>query len=94
MAAISPDEALEVLQELTKDPRIRKRAQALALAMVGDVDPDAVAEEVFYELDSIAVEDVWDNSGSTRDGYVDSGEYAWELFAKALGPFAEFGMET
>jgi hypothetical protein len=89
LAAISPDEALEVLQELTKDPRIRKRAQALALAMVGDVDPDAVAEEVFYELDSIAVEDVWDNSGATRDGYVDSGEYAWELFAKALGPFEE-----
>jgi hypothetical protein len=26
------------------------------------------------------VEDVWDNSGATRDGYVDPGEYAWQLF--------------
>lgn len=89
LAAISPNEALEVLQELAKDPRIRKRAEAVAFAMVGDVDIDAVAEEVSWALDSIAVEDVWDNSGSTRDGYVDSGEYAWELFAKALEPFEE-----
>jgi len=76
-----------VLKELAKDPRIRKRAEAVALAMVGDVDMDAVAEEVSWALDSIAVEDVWDNSGGTRDGYVDPGEYAWELFANALEPF-------
>lgn len=55
--------------------------------MVGDVDLDAAAEEVFYELDSVAVEDVWDNSGATRDGYVEPGEYAWDLFANALEPF-------
>lgn len=87
MAAISPNEALAVLNELMKDPQIRKRAAAVALAVVGDVDIDAVAEEVFYELDSIAVEDVWDNSGATRDGYVEPGECAWDLFANALETF-------
>ena len=50
---------------------------------------DAVAEDVFYELDSIAVEDVWDNSGATRDGYVEPGEYACQLFENALQPFEE-----
>ena len=89
LAAISPDEALAVLNQLTKDPQIRKMAEEIALAVVGDVDVDAVAEEVFYELDSIAVEDVWDNSGSTRDGYVEPGEYAWQLFENALEPFEE-----
>ena len=89
LAAISPDEAVVVLNELVKDPRIRKRAEEIALAVVSDVDVDAVAEEVFYELDSIAVEDVWDNSGATRDGYVDPGEYAWQLFEDALEPFEQ-----
>ena len=89
LAAISPDEAVVVLNELVKDPRIRKRAEEIALAVVSDVDIDAVAEEVFYELDSIAVEDVWDNSGATRDGYIDPGEYAWELFEDALEPFEQ-----
>ncbi len=89
LAAISPNEARAVLKELAKDPQIRKKAEAVALAVVGDVDVDEVAEEVSWALDSIAVEDVWDNSGPSRDGYVDSGEYAWELFAKALEPFEE-----
>ncbi|MBU2574298.1 MAG: hypothetical protein KKH28_09510 [Elusimicrobia bacterium] len=89
LAAVSPEEALAVLNELTKDPRIRKRAEEVALAVVGDVDIDTVAEEVFYELDSIAVEDVWDNSGATRDGYVEPGEYAWQLFENALKLFEE-----
>ena len=86
LGAISPTEALAVLNELTKDPQIRKRAEAIALAVVGDVDIEAIAEVVFCELDSIAVEDVWDNSGATRDGYVEPGEYAWQLFEDALEP--------
>ncbi len=89
LAAISPNEALAVLNELTKDPRIRKRAEAVSLAVVGDGDPDAVDEEVFYALNSIPVEDVWGNSGTTRDGYVEPVECAWNLFADALKPFEE-----
>ncbi|MFH1549010.1 MAG: hypothetical protein ABIH04_00465 [Planctomycetota bacterium] len=87
LAALSPEEALAVLNELAKEPQIRKKAEEVTLAMMEDVDIDSVAEEVFYQLDSIAVEDVWDNSGSTRDGYVEPGEYAWELFKDALKPF-------
>jgi hypothetical protein len=89
LAVISPDQAVVVLNELAKDPRIRKRAEEIALAMVSDVDIDSVAEDVFYELDSIAVENVWDNSGASRDGYVDPGEYAWQLFEDALEPFEQ-----
>jgi hypothetical protein len=89
LAVISPDQAVVVLNELVKDPQIRKRAEEIALAVVSDVDIDSVAEDVFYELDSIAVKDVWDNSGATRDGYVDPGEYAWQLFEDALEPFEQ-----
>lgn len=87
LEVISPQEALSVLNQLTKDPQICKRAEEIALAVVGDVDVDTIAEEVFFELDSIAVEDVWDNSGSTRDGYVEPGDCAWQFFEDALEPF-------
>jgi len=89
LALISPDEAVVVLNELVKDPEIRKRAEEIAFAVVSDVDIDTVAEDVFCELDSIAVEDVWDHSGATGDGYVDPGEYAWQLFEDALEPFVQ-----
>ena len=50
LAAISPDEALEVLNQLAKDAQIRQRAEEIALAVVGDVDVDAVADDVFDAL--------------------------------------------
>ena len=58
---ITPDQALIVLRELAaQTPEINKKVQAIALKLVDDVDVEGVAEEVFWELDSIAVEDVWD----------------------------------
>jgi hypothetical protein len=87
---LSPEQAATVLDRLAaSDPEIRKKAREIALELVGDVDVEELAEAVYWELDSIAVEDVWDNSGPTRDGYVDPGDYAWQLFEEALEPFVE-----
>jgi hypothetical protein len=85
---LSPGEAQAVLKELVaSDSKIRKKAEEIAIAIFRDVDLDEIAQEVFWELDSIAVEDVWDNSGRRRDGYVDPGVCAWNLFEEALEPF-------
>ena len=85
---LSPQEALVVLRELAASgPRVRKKAEEIALKVIGDVDVDEVAEELLWELDSIPVEDVWDNSGRTRHGYVDPTECACQLFEDALHPF-------
>lgn len=35
------------------------------------------------------MEEVWDRSGSTRHGYVDPVEAAWEIFEETLQPFLE-----
>ena len=48
---------------------------------------DEISEDVYFELNSLDVEDVWDHSGSTRYGYIDPNEYAWELFEETLAPF-------
>ena len=44
LGAISPAEALAVLNELTKDPQIRKRAEAIALAVVREIAIEAIAK--------------------------------------------------
>lgn len=90
LQSISADEALSVLHQLVAtSPAIRKKVEEIALTLLADVDVEDVADEVLWELESLVVEDVWDQSGSTRDGYVDPGDYAWQMFEDVLAPFLE-----
>jgi hypothetical protein len=89
LESIGPDEALAVLKELTKEAEIRKKAEKIALEIISTVDVEDVAEQVVWELDSLIVEDVWDKSGSTRDGYIDPGDCAWRMFEEAIEPFLQ-----
>ncbi|MBI5183525.1 MAG: hypothetical protein HY999_04105 [Nitrospinae bacterium] len=85
---ISPNDAFVILKILAKeDTNIAKRIEQLAIDYLGNVDIEDVAEEVYWELNGIEVEEVWDRSGSTRDGYIDPGDMAYEMFEEALEPF-------
>ncbi|MBI4309581.1 MAG: calcium-binding protein [Candidatus Omnitrophica bacterium] len=46
-----------------------------------------LAEEVFSELDGLEVEELWDRSGPSREGYSDPGEMAYEMLEEVLEPF-------
>jgi len=82
--------AYDILKRLAdEDTNISKRIEELALEYLIEVDPDNIAESVFYDLNSLEVEDVWDNSGSTRYGYVDPYELASEMFEEALEPYID-----
>lgn len=87
LGMLSRDEQAEIFRQLIKTPTIKKKAQELASAMMEDVSVDSVAEEVYCALDDLEVEEVWDNSGKRRDGYVDPNDYAWEMAEVAVGPF-------
>ncbi len=88
--AISADDAYQILQKLANEnPVVAKRIEEIAEVSLRGVDIEDVADDVYYDLNSLEVEDVWDNSGSTRDGYVDPTEYAWEMFEEALEPYME-----
>ncbi len=87
---VSTEHANEILQRLAdEDAKISKRIQELALEYLTEVDPDDIAENVFCDLDILNVEDVWKNSGSTRYGYVDPYELAFEMFEEALEPYID-----
>ena len=88
--AISSDDAFDILRLLAKeDQKIAKRIEQIAMEYLESVDIEDIAFEVYYALDHIEVEEVWDHSGNTRDGYVDPTEMAWQIFEEALEPFRE-----
>ena len=87
---ITPEDALAILHILaTEDEAIAAKIERVALEHLKGVDIDDIAESVFYDLDTLAVEEVWDHSGCTRDGYVDPGDMAWQMFEDALEPYMD-----
>ncbi len=52
-------------------------------------DINAIAYSVYDDLEFIDIENVWDNSGSTRDGYVDPYEYAYSLYEDTLKEYLD-----
>ncbi|MBC8344157.1 MAG: hypothetical protein H8E61_09265 [Bacteroidetes bacterium] len=87
---ITTDDGLVILQRLAEeDASLLKRIEHAALEYFKEVIIEDVAGGVFWELDSLEVEEIWDNSGPTRDGYVDSGEKAYEMFEDAIEPYLD-----
>lgn len=85
---ITPDNALLVLKILAnEDKKIGKRIQQIATQLITSVDLEEVANNLFSELDSLEVEDLWDQSGSTRYGYVEPCDKAYEMMEDVLKPF-------
>lgn len=51
---ISPDEALEILRQITKkDKNLKKKIIELAEDLIRDVDVDGICEAVFDALESV-----------------------------------------
>ena len=77
--ALSREASIEILLELCKDNALAERIVAMVKSDLSDVDADEVADKVFRSLNSIQVEDLWDNSGKTRWGYHEPTEVAFEM---------------
>lgn len=89
-AEISADDAFAILSRLAKeDPKIANRIEQIAIDYLSDVDIEDIASQVYFELDSIEVEELWDRSGRTRNGYVEPDEMAFQMFEEALEPFID-----
>ena len=64
---ISADDAFAILRRLAKeDPKVANRIEQIAIEYLSDVDIEAIASQVYFDLDSIDVEEVWNRSGRTR----------------------------
>ena len=77
----------KILKQLCEDENIAKLVSTMAKAKLSKVNSEEIAEEVFDSLNSIDVEDLWDNSGKTRYGYNDPGEVAFEMVENEVRPY-------
>jgi len=90
LESLTGDDALAILKVLgARDRRLALEIEAIAKERFSSVEMDAIAADVVMGLESLVVEDVWDRSGSKRDGYVDPGEAAWEMFEETLQPIRD-----
>jgi hypothetical protein len=87
---ISPNEALEILRQITKtDKDLKKKIIELAEDLFRDVDVEKICEGVFYSLDGIDVHDLWDSAGPKTGGYTSPENMSVEMFEEALEPFVQ-----
>ena len=93
LAEMSGDEALAIIRTLAdEDSAIAERIVQIFYENLRDEEGgevEGVAADVFDELESLEVEELWEKSGSTRYGYVDPHEYAWDMIEERLSPFWE-----
>jgi hypothetical protein len=90
LESISAVDGLVILKKLAReDTALLKRIENTAIEIFREVMIEDVADEVFCDLDSLEVEEIWDSSGATRDGYVDPVDKAWEMFENAIEPYLE-----
>jgi hypothetical protein len=90
LTRLTRQQALEVLRRLdARGGEIRRMLMSEARAILEEIELDEIAEEVFFVLDLISVEDLWDRSGASRDGYISSDEAAVEMIEEELKPFLE-----
>lgn len=87
---LTPKQALEVLMNLSdKGGAIRDVVAAEAKDVLGGIDLEVIADDVYFALDMIDVQDCWDRAGRSRDGYTSPDEAAVELVEAELQPFID-----
>jgi hypothetical protein len=88
--SLTGTDALAILKVLAeRHENLAHEIDTVAKELLSHVEMDEVAANVQMELEGLDVEEVWERSGATREGYVDPGEAAWDLFAEALKPFQD-----
>ena len=88
ISKLTAEQALKIIERLgRKGGKIREAVLTEAMNILTEIDLDETADEVFAALDSIDVQDCWDRSGGSRDGYTSPDEAAGEIIEEELQPF-------
>jgi hypothetical protein len=71
-----------------KGGEIRQAVLEEARKVFKDIDLHQIAEDIFWALDIIYVETLWEQSGPTRDGYVSPDDQALTMIEDEVEPYA------
>lgn len=88
LETLSPPETQVVLDRLlAAHSELSSEAEEIAKAMLENVSPELIADEVENALTSVDLEDLGGRAGRHEWGYVEPNEAAGELLEEALEPF-------
>ena len=90
ISKLTGQQAIHVLRRLTKESgAIAEATLAETKRVLADVDIDDITDQLFFQLDMIDVQDCWDRSAATRNGYTTPEDAAMELIEEELQPFRD-----
>lgn len=88
ISKLTGEQALKIVKRLgRKKGKLREAVLTEAMNVLTEIDLDETADEVVAVLESVDVEDCWDRSGPSRDGYTSPDEAAAEMIEQELQPF-------
>jgi len=90
ISKISPEEAKTVLVKLYEsNPSFRDAIVSEIENLLDNIDIEDIAYDVYYDLDGIDVEELWDRSGSSREGYNSTVDMAFFMVEEAIEPYSD-----
>ena len=86
LIALAGDDQIRrcLLHLASSSPAVRMQLEDCLKKQVLNYDREAIAESVYAGLSCLDVEELWAQSGRTRDGYVDVTEKAYEMFIQSI----------
>ena len=88
ISKLTGEQALKIVRRLSrKQGKLRDAILTEAMNVLTEIDVDQTADEVVAVLESVDVQDCWDRSGGSRDGYTSPDEAAAEIIDEELQPF-------
>ncbi len=88
ISKLTREQALKIVERLgRKEGKFREAVLAEAMNVLTEIDLDETANEVIAVLESVDVQDCWERSGRSRDGYTSPDEAAAEIIEEELQPF-------
>ena len=85
---LSADEAFLVLQKLyLENPDLEKVICKTALKVISNVDAEEIANDLYYDLGELDLDDLFARSGRNQYGYVDPNDESWVMFEEVVEPY-------
>ena len=83
--SISAEDALIILNRLAKrDNNVAQLIEEEAKCLLKGIDLEEICEDVYWALDNIEVEELWDRSGPNRYGYSSPEDMAFEMIEEVV----------
>lgn len=88
LSTLTDNQAHLVLIHLIRsNPSLVEEATAIARDLVSGIDEGEIADEVCHALSDLDVHQLWEESGSSHNGYMDPYEHSYTMMEEIIQPY-------